>query len=77
MFESSCHREKNNLPSHNLEVGEPAMSQLTKEYIEHQLQEQGLRLATLNDSGWYLKVYDINEEIVTVWVTDITKNENN
>jgi len=53
------------------------MSQLTKEYIEHQLQEQGLRLATLNDSGWYLKVYDINEEIVTVWVTDITKNENN
>lgn len=40
------------------------------EKIQNELKSEGLRIATENESGWYWKSYDENDERVTLWVTD-------
>lgn len=44
-------------------------------YANEQLAPEGLHVAMHNEAGWYTKVYDENGEIVTVWVTDETEEE--
>jgi hypothetical protein len=43
----------------------------TDNRIIEQLAQDGLRLASLNEAGWYWFYFDDNQERVTLWVTDL------